>query len=116
MSATKPTMNVRVRLFCLIAILTMAGSLGVHASLLNNNFWVNPSFELGTSLNQTDGTVSNWNRGGGDPTICQVITNNSVSSSHSLTVTDANSSGSGYGEWYSDVPLDGHASPGDTLA
>src|SRR5688572_7115335 len=51
-----------------------------------NNFWQNPTFELGSNLNQTTGTVSNWNRGGNDTNICQVITNNSVSSSHSLAV------------------------------
>ena len=50
----------------------------VRAAILPNNFWVNPTFELGSNLDQTDGTVSNWNRGGSDPTICQVITNNSV--------------------------------------
>ena len=44
-----------------------------------------------------------------------MITNNSVSSSHALAVVDSNTGGSGYGEWYSDVALSGHASPGDTL-
>jgi hypothetical protein len=48
----------------------------VSAALLPKNFWVNPTFELGSNLGQTDGTVSNWNRGGNDPTICQIITNN----------------------------------------
>jgi hypothetical protein len=86
-----------------------------HADTLPNNFWVNSGFELGTNLDQTDGTVSNWNRGGGDPTICQVVTNNSVSPSHALAVVDSNTGSSGYGEWYSDVTLTGHASPGDTL-
>jgi len=61
----------------------MASSLAARADLLTNNFWVNPFFELGSNLDQTDGTVANWNRGGGDPTICQVITNNSVSPTHS---------------------------------
>jgi len=84
-------------------------------NLLTGNFWVNPSFELGSNLDQTSGTVSNWNRGGGDPTICQVITNNSVSATHALAVVDSNTGSSGYGEWYSDVALSGHASPGDTL-
>ena len=85
-------------------------------NLLFGNFWVNPSFELGTNLDQTTGTISNWNRGGGDPTICQVITNNFTSSTHALAVIDTNTTGSGYGEWYSDVPLAGNASPGDTLS
>ncbi len=85
-----------------------------HAAILPNNFWVNPTFELGSNLDQTDGTVSNWNRGGNTPTICQVITNNSVSSGHSLAVIDADA-GDLYGEWYSDVLLSGQASGGDTL-
>src|SRR5882672_9124929 len=101
-------MNVRVRVFCLTALLMMASSLAARADLLTNNFWVNPFFEIGSNLDQTDGTVSNWNRGGGDPTICQVITNNFVSSTHALAVVDANSGSSGYGEWYSDVVLSGH--------
>jgi hypothetical protein len=90
-------------------------SIPTRADTLPNNFWVNSGFELGTNLDQTDGTVSNWNRGGGDPTICQVITNNAVSPSHALAVIDSNTGSSGYGEWYSDVSLTGHASPGDTL-
>ena len=85
-------------------------------NLLFGNFWVNPSFELGDNLDQTTGTPTNWNRGGGDTTICQVATNNFASSSHALAVIDTNTSGSGYGEWYSDVPLAGNASGGDTLS
>lgn len=85
-------------------------------NLLFGNFWVNPSFEFGTNLDQTTGTVSNWNRGGGDSAICQVITNNYTSFSHALAVIDTNTSASGYGEWYSDVPLAGQANPGDTLS
>jgi hypothetical protein len=84
-------------------------------NLLFGNFWVNPSFELGTGLDQTSGTPNNWNRGGGDTTICQVVTNNAASATHALAVIDSNTSGSGYGEWYSDVSLSGHASAGDTL-
>jgi hypothetical protein len=86
----------------------------VRATILPNNFWVNPTFELGSNLNQTDGNVSNWNRGGNASTICEVITNNSVSSSHALAVTDT-TAGDFYGEWYSDVTLSGHAYGGDTL-
>ena len=84
------------------------------ANLLFGNFWVNPTFELGSNLDQTDGTVANWNRGGNTATICQVITNNYASSNHSLALIDSNA-GDLYGEWYSDVPLSGNASPGDTL-
>ena len=86
-----------------------------RADYLPMNFWVNPGFEIGTNLDQTIGTVSNWNRGGDNPTICQVITNNSVSPTHALAVIDNDTSDSGYGDWYSDVPLGINASEGDTL-
>src|SRR6266496_5516808 len=72
-------------------IVVLCGTPVVRADFLPGNFWTNSAFELGSNLDQTDDTVSNWNRGGGDPTICQVITNNSVSSSHSLAVIDTNS-------------------------
>src|SRR5437868_8352501 len=98
----------------LLAVVLATGGLA-RADLLPNNFWVNSGFESGLNLDQTDGTVENWNRGGGDPTICQVITNNSVSPTHALAVVDSNNSGNGYGEWYSDVTLGGNASSGDTL-
>ena len=85
-------------------------------NLLPGNFWVNSTFELGINLNQTNGTPANWTRGGGDPTIDQVITNNSMSSSHSLAVIDNNGNTvTGYGEWDSDVSLTGNANPGDML-
>jgi len=99
------------RLF-LIALLLITGSL--QAALLPNNFWINPGFESGENLDQTDGSLTNWNRGGNESTICRVITNNSVSASHALAVMDENS-GDFYGEWYSDLNLGGQASPGDTL-
>ena len=85
-------------------------------NLLFGNFWTNSTFESGINLDQTNGTPANWNRGGGDTTICQVLTNNYASSNHVLAVVDSNISGSGYGEWYSDVLLAGNASPGDTLS
>jgi hypothetical protein len=84
-------------------------------NLVSGNFWLNPSFELGTGLDQTDGTVQNWNRGGNDPTICVIITNNFTSASHALAIVDTNA-GDFYGEWYSDLLLAGHAAPGDTLS
>src|SRR5260221_13926600 len=107
--------NMKNHLILVVAATLLLTGIPARADTLPNNFWVNPGFELGTNLDQTNGTVSNWNRGGGDPTICQVITNNSVSPTHALAVIDSNTSSSGYGEWYSDVGLSGHASPGDTL-
>ena len=87
-----------------------------RVTLLPGNFWVNSTFESGTNLDQTNGTPANWTRGGGDPTIDQVTTNNSVSSSHSLAVIDNNvNTITGYGEWDSDVSLIGNATNGDML-
>jgi hypothetical protein len=103
-------MNVRVPLFCIIALLIVTSS--VRAALLPNNFWINPTFESGTGLGLPTGTPDNWTRDGGDTTICQVITDNSVSSSHSLAVIDTTGS---YGEWRSDVSLIGNATNGDVL-
>ena len=102
--------NVRIPLFCITALLIVTSP--ARADLLTNNFWVNPTFESGINLNQTNGTPSNWVRGGDDTNICQVITNNSVSSSHSLAVIDTDGS---FGEWYSDVTLSGNATNGATL-
>src|SRR5439155_120898 len=83
-------------------------------NLLSGNFWVNPSFELGGDLDQTNGTPSNWNRGGSDTTICQVLTNNFASANHVLALVDP-SSPTKFGEWYSDVLLSGNASAGDVV-
>src|SRR5438876_2483903 len=104
-------MNLRVELFCITALLAVASP--ARADLLANNFWVNSTFESGNNLNLTNGTPSNWIRGGSDTNIDQVITNNSVSSSHSLAVIDTGADT--FGEWYADVLLSGNATNGDTL-
>jgi enoyl-[acyl-carrier-protein] reductase (NADH) len=109
-----PPMNPHISLLLSAAALLLSCD-PAHADFLRNNFWVNSNFENGTGLDQTNGTLVNWERGGADPTICQVITNNAVSPTHALAVVDSNSNGDGYGEWYSDVNLAGSASPGDTL-
>src|ERR1039457_2113513 len=97
------------------ATLLLIGS-PARADLLPNNFWVNSTFELGSNLDQTNGTPANWTRGGGDTNIDQVTTNNSVSSRHSLAVVDNDvNTITGYGEWDSDVSLTGNANPGDML-
>jgi len=103
-------MNFRVPLVLVTAALMITSP--ARADVLTNNFWVNPTFESGTDLDQATGTPANWNRGGDDPTICEVTTNNSVSASHSLAVIDP---GVGFGEWYSDVTLSGNATNGDSL-
>jgi hypothetical protein len=107
----KHIMSFRVPLFCIATLLIVTSP--ARADLLPNNFWTNSTFESGINLNQTTGTPSNWTRDGGDTTICQVITNNSVSSSHSLAVID-NTTGD-FGEWRSDVSLIGNATNGDVL-
>lgn len=94
-----------------IAIALLFVSASVRANVLPGNFWINPTFELGTDLSPT-GTPDNWNRGGGDTTIDQVSTANSLSPTHSLAIIDSTA---GFGEWYSDVPLLGLANAGDTI-
>jgi hypothetical protein len=81
--------------------------------LLANNFWHNPTFELGENLDQPDGNLTDWNRGGNNPALCQVSHANSISPTHSLIVNDTDATG--YAEWYSDLDLAGHAAPGDEL-
>ena len=86
------------------------------ANLLVGNFWVNPSFELGTTSTRPPAPFQIGIAAAVTPTICQVITNNFTSATHALAVIDTNATGSVYGEWYSDVSLAGNASPGDTLS
>ncbi|MGA2247981.1 MAG: hypothetical protein ABSH48_23590 [Verrucomicrobiota bacterium] len=84
--------------------------------LLSGNFWPNPSFELGSNLdNPTNGVPTGWNfYNSGSSLICQVTTNNYVSASHALADID-NDSGA-YGSWYSDhAPLPGNAIAGSVV-
>jgi hypothetical protein len=84
-----------------------------RAALLTGNFWPNATFELGASLDQTNGTPAGWNRGGTDTSISQVINTNFTSATHALALVDLNPNG--YGEWYADLALSGNASPGDLV-
>jgi hypothetical protein len=104
----------KMKLTYSLALLAAIGSISVaKADYLPNNFWPNPGFELGTNLNQTNGVPTGWNADGGDPTFCQVTTDNSVSATHSLCVIDDTFD---YAAWDSDLlPLAGLASPGDTI-
>ena len=104
-------MNIRVPLFCTVALLIGIGL--ARADFLPNNFWPNAAFENGSNLDQTNGTPAGWNQGGSDPTICQVTTNASVSPTHALMLSDSDTGN--YGEWYSDLNLAGLANPGDAL-
>jgi hypothetical protein len=83
--------------------------------LLAGNFWPNPSFELGSNLDQTNGVPTGWNfYNSGSSYITQVTTNNYVSATHALVVVDNDTNN--YGSWYSTpVSLSGIASPGGTL-
>lgn len=96
-----------------LAVLLL-GVANLRADLLPNNFWVNPTFEVGTNLDQPDGTLASWNRGGNATNICQISTNNFVSVGHSLAVVDSEG-GDLYGEWYADVALGDRVTSGDTL-
>ncbi len=86
-----------------------------NPQLLAGNFWPNPSFELGTSLNQTNGTFTGWNSyNSGSSIICQVTTNNYVSANHALALVDSDPAN--YGSWYSTpVPLPGNTAAGSIL-
>src|SRR5260221_7204302 len=105
------TMNSKLALLGAATLLltSLTGNLA-RADYLPNNFWPNSAFESGSSLDSPTGTPTGWNRGGSDPTICQVTTNNSTSPTHSLIVNDADIAN--YGEWYSDLILTGVANPG----
>jgi hypothetical protein len=97
-----------------LALMAVMGSMLVaKADYLPNNFWPNPGFELGTILDQTNGVPTGWTASGGDPTMCQVTTNNSISPTHSLCVIDSTFD---YCAWDSSLlPLAGLANPGDTI-
>jgi hypothetical protein len=83
--------------------------------LLPGNFWPNPSFELGSNLDQTNGVPTGWNSyNSGSSIITQVTTNNYVSASHALAVVDGDPTA--YGSWYSDhAPLTNTAIAGSIL-
>jgi hypothetical protein len=84
--------------------------------LLTGNFWPNPSFELGSNLdNPTNASPTGWNSyNSGSSIICQVSTNNYVSATHSLALVDTDPSN--YGSWYSTpVHLPGNVAPGGTI-
>ncbi len=83
-----------------------------NPELLTGNFWPNPSFELGSNLDQTNGVPTGWNSyNSGSSVICQISTNNYVSATHALALVDTDPGN--YGSWYSTpVPLPGNVAPG----
>lgn len=72
----------------------------VPVTVLGGNFFPNPTFETGVQLdNPTLGIpAGGWQRGGSASAIDQVLTSNSVSSTHSLALVDNDIFN--YGEWY----------------
>jgi hypothetical protein len=83
----------------------------VPPTILAGNFFPNPTFEVGSLLDDpASASPAGWTRGGSDVTIDQVTTSNSVSPTHSLSLVD-NSGGLGatYGEWYQYLTLSGVA-------
>jgi hypothetical protein len=83
----------------------------VPPTILEGNFFPNPTFEVGSLLdNPAAASPAGWTRGGSDTTIDQVTTSNSVSPTHSLSLVDNSGpfpdSGT-YGEWYQYLTLSG---------
>lgn len=89
-------------------------SASLRADVPAGNFWHNPTFEAGTDLDLETGTPDFWNRGGADGSILQSSTANAVSGTHSLAVNKPNAGP--FGEWYSDLSLEGLAGFGDTVS
>ncbi len=89
-------------------------STSLRADVAADNFWPNPTFELGIDLDMATGTPDFWNRGGADGSILQSSTENAVSPTHSLAINKPFAGP--YGEWYSDLPLIGLAGFGDTVS
>ncbi|MEO8353234.1 MAG: PEP-CTERM sorting domain-containing protein [Chthoniobacteraceae bacterium] len=102
----------KTKLFLTVAAL-ISLSTSLRADVAADNFWPNPTFELGTDLDLPTGTPDFWNRGGDDGSILQSSTENSVSPTHSLAINKPIEGP--YGEWYSDLSLVGLAVFGDTV-
>jgi hypothetical protein len=75
-------------------------------TILPGNFFPNPTFEVGSLLDDpAAASPAGWTRGGSDSTFDQVTTSNSVSHTHSLSLVD--NSPFTYGEWYQYLTLSG---------
>ncbi len=83
--------------------------------MLSYNLFPNPTFEEGAQLDNPALALpgGGWQRGGSDPSIDLVVTNNSVSPTHALALLDADESN--YGEWYLFLDLSGLANEGDVV-
>ncbi len=93
--------------------LSIARSAPPLPDILEGNLWPNPGFEEGENLGDpANAVVSNWERGGSDPAVCVLSSENAVSPPHALAVQDNNPEG--YGEWSSTFSL-GAATAGGRL-
>jgi hypothetical protein len=88
-------------------VVSLLGTARLHAQLLPDNFWPNPTLE---TPDPADGTrPAGWLRGGGDfgqpppPQFDFWDTSQSVSPTHSLLVTDNATNNNG--EWFFDQPV-----------
>lgn len=82
--------------------------------IIPGNIWPNPTFELGSQLdNPAVASPAGWNRGGSNSSIDTVVSENSVSPSHALAVIDDDANG--FGEWYQSFTFGEIVSGGDEL-
>jgi len=95
-------------------VAVIPGSAVVPPTVLDGNFFPSPTFEVGVNMDNPSNAApaGNWIRGGNDPTINLVITNNSVSPTHSLALVD---NSFGYGEWYNFYTLGTNVATDDVL-
>ncbi len=86
----------------------------IPPTILAGNFFPNPTFEVGSLLDDpANASLAGWTRGGSDATSDQVTTSNSTSPTHSISLVD-NSTGT-YGEWYQYLTLPTTVMSGDVL-
>lgn len=107
------TWTMKTPLLLSVALSSALLALAPRADLLPGNFWPNPSFEEGQDLDNPDGTLDQWGRGGSNAGLCVIAANKAVSPTHALAVIDEDVEG--YGEWYASFNLAGHATGGDLL-
>lgn len=82
--------------------------------IIPRNIWPNPTFELGSQLDDPAvASPAGWNRGGSNSSINTVVTENFVSASHALAVIDDDESG--FGEWYQSFSFGESVAGGDEL-
>lgn len=82
--------------------------------IIPGNIWPNPTFELGSQLdNPAVASPAGWNRGGSNSSIDVVVSENSVSPGHALAVIDDDANG--FGEWYQSFTFGDAVSGGDEL-